>query len=157
MTKTTWKALAVTLCLMLIVIFTFAATQYIEVLTIGTLAVNDDFTVGGNSIGTGTLVQTGSITSAAGLDGSTLTLTGTSFVWDPGSLNDGTQTASSVTVSGSAFGDAVIVGAGIDVQDILVSATVTAADTVTVVIQNETAGTIDLGTSTWYVYVILDD
>jgi hypothetical protein len=37
------------------------------------------------------------------------------------------------------------------VVDCLVSATVTAANTVTVVIQNETGGSVTLGSSTWYV------
>jgi len=100
----------------------------------------------------GNLVQTGTATLNSSLG---LKLAGaTSFTWDPASLNDGAQEAKDVTVTGAALGDFVLVGAGIDVTDLLVSATVTATNTVTVVIANETGGTVDLDSSTWYVEVI---
>lgn len=71
--------------------------------------------------------------------------------WNPGIINDGTFVANNFTVLGATLGMSATAGAGVDVVDCLVSATVTAADTVTVVIQNETGGSVTLGSSTWYV------
>ena len=71
--------------------------------------------------------------------------------WNPGTVNDGTQVSKDFTVYGAALGMSASAGAGVDVQDCLVSATVTAADTVTVVIRNNTGGNVTLGSSTWYV------
>lgn len=79
---------------------------------------------------------------------------GGSAIWDPASLADGTQESKDFTVTGAVLGDFAIAGAGIDVQDMCVSAVVTAANTVTVTIKNDTGGTIDLTTSTWGVIVI---
>jgi len=98
------------------------------------------------------LVQTGTLTVSTSRG---VALTGaTSFTWDPASLADGAQEAKDVTVTGAALGDFVLVGAGVDVTDLLVSATVTATNTVTVVIANETGDAVDLDSSTWYVEVI---
>ena len=80
-------------------------------------------------------------------------LTG-SAVWNPGSLIAGAQESKDITVTGAALGDFVLVGAGVDVVDIAVSGVVTATNTVTITILNETAGTVDLGSSTWNVMVI---
>lgn len=80
-------------------------------------------------------------------------LTGNS-VWDPVSIADGAFEAKNITVTGAALGDFVLVGAGIDVVDMLVSATVTAENTVTIVLQNETGGAVDLASSTWNVMVL---
>jgi hypothetical protein len=71
--------------------------------------------------------------------------------WNPGTINDGTFVANNFTVLGATLGMSATAGAGVDVVDCLVSATVTAANTVTVVIQNETGGSVTLGSSTWYV------
>lgn len=76
-----------------------------------------------------------------------------SAVWNPGSLIDGAQESKDFTVTGAALGDFVIAGAGVDVVDILVSAVVTATNTVTVTLANETGGTVDLASSTWKVRV----
>ena len=80
-------------------------------------------------------------------------LTG-SAVWDPGSLNDATQESKDFTVTGAALGDFALVGAGVDVTDLIVSCVVTATNTVTVTIANETGGAVDLASSTWNVMVI---
>ena len=77
-----------------------------------------------------------------------------SDTWDPGSLNDGTQESKDFTVTGAALGDFAIAGAGIDVTDLIVSAVVTAANTVTITLANETGGAVDLGSSTWNALVI---
>ena len=84
-------------------------------------------------------------------------MTGTSDTWDPANLIDGAQESKDFTVTGAALGDAAFAGAGVDVVDLLVSCVVTAGNTVTVTLANETGGAVDLASSTWYVYVILDD
>jgi hypothetical protein len=71
--------------------------------------------------------------------------------WNPGTISNGTFVAKDFTVLGATLGMSATAGAGVDVVDCLVSATVTAANTVTVVIQNETGGSVTLGSSTWYV------
>lgn len=77
-----------------------------------------------------------------------------SAVWDPGSLADGAgETSSAITVTGAAFGDQVSVGAPYDLQGIIATAYVSAADAVKIRIQNETGGTIDLASGTWRVFV----
>ena len=144
--------------------------------TVTTITIADDLSITGDVDITGAVTitgdttQTGSITlSGDGGDitvgddavitddasvGGLLTLAATSAVWDPGSLADGAQESLDVTVAGAALGDAVLVGAGVDVVDLLVSATVTAADTVTIVLANETGGAVDLDSSTWTVVLI---
>lgn len=77
-----------------------------------------------------------------------------SATWDPGNLGDAAQEAKDFTVTGAALGDQAFAGAGVDVQDMTVTATVTLADTVTVVLANETGGALDLASSTWYITVI---
>jgi hypothetical protein len=80
-------------------------------------------------------------------------LTG-SAVWDPASLEDGDQESKGFTVTGAALGDFALVGAGVDVADLIVSCVVTAADTVTVTLANQTASAVDLASSTWQVMVL---
>jgi len=71
-------------------------------------------------------------------------------VWNPGTINNGAQVSNDITVLGASLGMSASAGAGVDVQDCLVSATVTAANTVTIVIRNNTGGSVTLGSSTWY-------
>ena len=68
--------------------------------------------------------------------------------YDPASLLDATGATTTVTVTGAALGDLVFVSNGVDVQGILMTGYVSAADTVGVRFQNETAGTIDLASAT---------
>ena len=126
--------------------------------TILSFGDGDDVTINYDEDGDNDLQITGPVTfEGAVVVQSTLTMTGTGDTWDPGSLADGVQESKDFTVVGAALGDASFAGAGVDVVDILVSCVVTAADTVTVTLANETGGTVDLASSTWYVYVILDD
>jgi len=74
--------------------------------------------------------------------------------WNPGTISNGTFVAKDFTVLGATLGMSATAGAGVDVVDCLVSATVTAANTVTVVIQNETGGSVTLASSTWYVSAV---
>lgn len=69
---------------------------------------------------------------------------------DPTSLADGAGETIDVTVSGAAIGDQVLFSPGVNVQGMLVSATVKSTGTVQLRIQNETgSGPIDLASSTW--------
>ena len=95
-------------------------------------------------------------TKLANLDGTTKTtklrplfhrLTG-SDTWDPGSIADGDEEAKEVTVTGAALGDFVRVSFSLDVTDLVLDAKVTAANTVTCILVNNTGGAIDLGSGT---------
>lgn len=80
-------------------------------------------------------------------------LTG-SAVYDTASLNDAAGATTTVTVTGAALGDFVMVSLGVDLQGISVTGYVSAADTVAVRIQNESGGTLDLASTTIRVRVI---
>jgi predicted nuclease of predicted toxin-antitoxin system len=77
-----------------------------------------------------------------------------SVTWDAASIADGDEEAKDVTVTGAALGDFVLVSASIDVADLALVAQVTAADTVTCNLLNNTGGAIDLASMTVYVRVI---
>jgi hypothetical protein len=68
--------------------------------------------------------------------------------WDPGSIAAGAVETTTVTVTGAAMGDAVIVSLGASLAGMTLTGYVSAADTVTVVLKNETAGAVDLASST---------
>lgn len=77
-----------------------------------------------------------------------------SLSWNPASLSDGAgETSSAITVTGAAAGDSVDVYPPYDIQELLVTGAVSAANTVEIRIQNETGGTVDLGAGTWKVRV----
>jgi len=86
-----------------------------------------------------------------------LKVTATSDTWDPSSIDDGNEEAKEVTVTGAALGDFVLVSFSLDVADLVLDAQVTAADTVTCILANNTGGAIDLGSGTVYVHVIQND
>lgn len=67
---------------------------------------------------------------------------------DFASIAIGAQDTLDVTVTGAALGDFAVASLEVDVVDLVVSASVTAADTVTVVLFNNTAGAIDLASTT---------
>lgn len=71
-----------------------------------------------------------------------------SATYDPASLNDGDGVTTTVTVTGAALGDFAEASFSLDLQGITTTAWVSAADTVSVRFQNETGGTIDLGSGT---------
>lgn len=77
-----------------------------------------------------------------------------STTWDAGSIAVGAMEAKDVTVTGAALGDFVLAAPSIDITDLTISATVTAANTVTVVLANNTAGAVDLGSMTISVRVL---
>ena len=72
-----------------------------------------------------------------------------SATWDPGSIADGDEEAVEVTVTGAALGDFVTgVSFSLDVADLVLNVSVTAADTVTCILANNTGGAIDLSSGT---------
>lgn len=68
--------------------------------------------------------------------------------YDPPNLVDGDGASTTVTVTGAALGDVALASFSLSTQGITVTATVTAANTVTVRFQNETGGAIDLASGT---------
>ena len=74
--------------------------------------------------------------------------------YDPASLTNGTGATTTVAVTGAALGDMVEVSFSLDLQGITVTAYVSAANTVSVRFQNQTDGTIDLGSGTIKVRVL---
>ena len=74
--------------------------------------------------------------------------------WDAGSIADGDEEAKEITVTGANLGDYVLASLSIDVADLVLSAQVTAAGTVTASLLNNTGGAIDLASATLYVMVI---
>lgn len=73
---------------------------------------------------------------------------------DFASLVDGAGESVDVTVTGAALGDRAIVSLGVDTVDMTLTADVTAADTVTVRLQNESGSTADLASTSVAVTVI---
>ncbi len=67
---------------------------------------------------------------------------------DFASIADGNEEASNITVPGAAIGDFVEVASGVDLSDLGLTASVTAADTVTVVAWNNTGGAVNLASQT---------
>lgn len=78
-----------------------------------------------------------------------------SIVWNPGNLVDGAgETSSGITVTGASLGDFVLFSAPYDLQGITATGYVSASNTVTIRLQNETGGAIDLASGTWKVVVL---
>lgn len=77
-----------------------------------------------------------------------------SATYDLASLADGAGASTTVTVVGAALGDFCVASLGVSTAGILVTCTVTAANTATVRFQNETTGTLDLASATLRVTVM---
>jgi hypothetical protein len=91
-------------------------------------------------------------THAATFDGPYRVLFGTTG-WNPGPLPDGAVATTPVTVTGATFGDPCSVGLSVAVPGgMLLTANVTAANTVTVTLFNKTGGTVDLAGGTVWVH-----
>jgi len=76
-----------------------------------------------------------------------------SKTFNPGSIADGNEEATTVTATGAVLGDFVMVSFSVDVADLVLDGQVTAADTVTCVFANNTGGAIDLASGTLRVIV----
>ena len=76
------------------------------------------------------------------------------ITWDPANLVDGAgETSNSITVTGAALGDYVVVAAPYDLQGMICSGYVSASNTVKIRVQNESGGAIDLASGVWKVKV----
>jgi hypothetical protein len=71
-----------------------------------------------------------------------------SATWNTGSIADGEEGAKDVTCTGAALGDYAQASISLDTEDMVVSCAVTATNTVTVVLHNETGGSVDILTPT---------
>jgi hypothetical protein len=71
-----------------------------------------------------------------------------SATYDPASLGDGAGATTTITVTGAALGDFARCSFGVDLQGVMLTGYVSAADTVACRFQNESAGTLDLASST---------
>ena len=74
--------------------------------------------------------------------------------WDASSIAAGDEEALEVTVPGASLGDFVLSSFSVDVADLMLTAAVPAANTVTAVLANNTGGSIDLASGTLRVRVI---
>lgn len=78
-----------------------------------------------------------------------------SATWNPGSIADHDMEAVDITVAGVALGDYVLaVSFSLDVEDLALTADVTAANTVTAVLHNSTSAAVDLASGTVRVVVM---
>lgn len=90
---------------------------------------------------------TGSLGTTPEISGNIGYLRG-SAVFDPANLVDGAGVTTTVTVSGAVVGDMTRASFSLDLQGILLTSWVSAANTVSVRFQNETGGAIDLASGT---------
>lgn len=73
---------------------------------------------------------------------------------NPSSLADGAGETQQITIEGANLGDFVLVSTSYDLEDITVTGYVQSQDTVEIRIQNESGGTVNLGSGTWRALVI---
>lgn len=80
----------------------------------------------------------------------------TDTAFDPANAatGSGTFSATDITVTGAALNDVVLVSFGVDAVDTVVTAAVTVANTVTVVVLNNTAGAVNLAAGKLILYVL---
>lgn len=76
-----------------------------------------------------------------------------SATWNPGDIADGDEEATDVTANGAELGDMAIASFSLDVTDLVLDAQVTASNTVTCVLANNTGGAVNLAEGTVYVRV----
>ena len=76
-----------------------------------------------------------------------------SATYDAGSLVDAAGVTTTVTVPGAVLGDACLPSLGVDAAGIVVTCYISAANTASVRLQNESGGTLDLASTTLRVFV----
>lgn len=74
--------------------------------------------------------------------------------YNPASLSSGSGVTTSITVENATLGDFVLVSFSLDLQGILLNGYISAPGVVSVRFQNQTAGTLDLGSGTLSVIAI---
>ena len=77
----------------------------------------------------------------------------TTATWNPGNLVAGAQTSVATTLTGAALGDEVTCSFSLDLQLLQLTSYVSSANTITSILQNGTAGAIDLASGTLRVSV----
>jgi len=77
-----------------------------------------------------------------------------SVTWDPGEIPSGASATTSFTLKRAALGQVVLVAPGVDTQGLVPFGYVSAPDTVTIGLINNTGTTVNLGSSTWNVRVL---
>jgi|SRR3990172_1764916 len=77
-----------------------------------------------------------------------------SATWDPGSVGAGASTTTTVTVSGASLGDFSITSFSLSLGGLTLTSYVSATNTVTVVLANNTAAAVDLASGTLAVLVL---
>tara|TARA_Y100000817_G_C16648242_1_gene451568 strand:+ start:113 stop:427 length:315 start_codon:yes stop_codon:yes gene_type:complete len=77
-----------------------------------------------------------------------------SITWDAASIDDGNEEAKELTVDGAELGDFVLSSLSADIEDLVLDAQVTAADTVTAILANNTGGAVNLGSCTLNVLIV---
>lgn len=77
-----------------------------------------------------------------------------SATWDAASIADGDSEDKDITVTGAALGDFVLVAFSIDITGLVLTAVVTATNTVTATLTNSTGGAVDLTSATVTVRVL---
>ena len=77
-----------------------------------------------------------------------------SVTWDAASIADGNEEAKELTVVGAELGDFVLSSLSADISGLVFDAQVTAADTVTAILANNTGGAVDLGSCTLSVLIV---
>lgn len=76
-----------------------------------------------------------------------------SATYDAGSLADAAGETTTVTIPGAALGDACLASLGVSAAAITVTCYVSAANTASVRLQNESGGTLDLASTTLRVFL----
>ena len=71
-----------------------------------------------------------------------------SATWDPGEVAVGAKVSTTVTISGAALGDFAVASFSLDVQELSLTATVSAANTVEIVLANNTTAAVNLESGT---------
>jgi len=135
-----------------VLLHTLSADALAAVITIGKTGGDCDEFVGDQ-----VLADLDATTKAAKIAPSLFKRLTGSDTWDAASIADGDEEAKEVTVTGAALGDFVRVSFSLDVADLVLDAKVTAANTVTCILANNTGGAIDLGSGTISVEVFKVD
>jgi hypothetical protein len=109
-------------------------------LELGTSTTSKTHPGGGTLSGHQISLSTFSTVGAAG--------SATTATWDPGNIVSGGSASTTVTVTGAALGDFAIASFSLDLQGMVAHAYVSAADTVTVVLNNLSGGALNLASGT---------
>lgn len=83
----------------------------------------------------------------------TLVMLDGSVAWNAGSIAQAAKESKDITITGAALGDFVLASIGVDTVDLVLTGAVTAADTVTLTLANNTGAAVDLAATTAYARV----